>query len=169
MEKKHPIGAQVLSKRMMDCTFPHTDEVLETIKGFREVAASVHDSFNGKIKNNPNEALLDARGFNNAISILGSRGSGKTSVIMTLQHILKVGMKNWEAGVVPEHIDESNIMMPIMIPQDCSAKQTLLSWLIIQLLEKGEEILTEMRSIDQGYVDRNVLRRWLKDGETHFK
>lgn len=169
MEKKHPIGAQILSKRMMECTFPHTEDVLKTIDGFREVAASVHDDFNGKIKNNPNEALLDARGFNNAISILGSRGSGKTSVIMTLQHILKVGKENWKAGFVPEHIDESNIMMPILIPQDCSAKQTLLSWLIIQLLEKGEEIEREMQSVEQGCLDRFAFKRWLKQGETHFR
>lgn len=169
MEKKHPIGAQTLSKEMMDCSFPHTDDVLKTIEGFREVAASAHNDFNGKIKNNPNEALLDARGYNNAISILGSRGSGKTSVIMTLQKILKIGKDNWKKSVIPEHNHENNIMMPILIPQDCSAKQTLLSWLIIQLLGKGDEIEKEMQSVDQGYVDRTVFKSWLNKDEKHFE
>lgn len=169
MDKKHPIGAQILTKTMMDCSFHHTDDVLKVIEDFRETAASVRYDFRDKLLKAPDEALMDSRGFNNAVSILGSRGTGKTSVIMTLQHILKVGKENWINEAVPDKPKPNNIMLPILIPQDYSPKQTLLSWLIIQLIQKAEQIERELASEGKASLKRKVFEQWIEDKGEHYK
>lgn len=137
--KTDPIGIRVLTQNMMNCSFSHTDEVLAAIKKIRTTASVVQHEFCNTLKEFPDEGVMEARGYNNAISILGSRGAGKTSVIMTLQHILRYGIDAWKENRIGD-INEENILMPILVPQDFSHEQSLLSWVIMQLLQKGEEI-----------------------------
>lgn len=137
--KNAPIGIRVLTRNMMNCSFNHTDEVLATIEKIRTTAYTVQDEFRNSLLNFPNQGVMEARGYNNAISILGSRGAGKTSIIMTLQHILRYGKDAWEKNRIGG-TDKENILMPILVPQDFSQGQSLLSWVIMQLLQKGEEI-----------------------------
>lgn len=139
MHETNHIGIRVLTKDMMECSFSHTTAVMATIEKIRKTAYEVHDRFLDTLKKNPDQGMMEARGYNNAISILGSRGAGKTSVIMTLQHILKYGRESWEKQQYGDEHSE-NILMPILVPQDFSAGQSLLSWVIMQLIQKGEEI-----------------------------
>lgn len=156
----HQIGARVLTEQMMLCSFSHTDAVLETIENIRNRAAEVHDEFEKALRESPNEAVMGARGYNNAISILGSRGSGKTSIIMTLQHILQVGKASWIGGSNP--VKTNNIIMPILVPQDFTANQSLLSWVIIQLLEKAEQIEQEIAKNNTFvFGNRGPLGQWM--------
>lgn len=142
--KTDPIGIRVLTKNMMDCTFNHTEEVLRNIEKIRRTAYAAHDDFRITLQKAPDQGIMEAHGYNNAISILGSRGAGKTSIIMTLQHILRYGEESWKKNIIEaapkRDIDKNNILMPILVPQDFSQGQSLLSWVIMQLLQKGEEI-----------------------------
>lgn len=137
--KTDPIGIRVLTKDMMNCSFTHTNEVLSNIEEIRKTAYNVHDQFRSTLQKHSDQGIMAARGYNNAISILGSRGAGKTSIIMTLQHILRYGVKAWENNTTGD-VNKTNIMMPILVPQDFSQGQSLLSWVVMQLLQKGEEI-----------------------------
>lgn len=169
MSVNYPIGARILSPEMMRCSFYHTEAVLETVKEIRTTAAKVNSSFNSALIDSPNEALMEARGYNNAISILGSRGSGKTSIIMTLQHILRVGEDAWKSEAKTRPTFPENIIMPILVPQDFSSGQPLLSWVIIQLLEKAEEIEREISS--EGlflYGNSGPFKRWISDKTSTF-
>lgn len=139
ISKTDPIGIRVLTENMMNCSFNHTKEVLANIEKIRTTAYTVQDEFRNTLQKFPNQGMMEARGYNNAISILGSRGAGKTSIIMTLQHILRYGEKAWLDNRIGDVIEE-NILMPILVPQDFSQGQSLLSWVIMQLLQKGEEI-----------------------------
>lgn len=163
---ENQIGARVLTKQMMECSFVHTDAVLETIDKIRKRAAAVHDEFENSLLESPNEAVMGARGYNNAISILGSRGSGKTSIIMTLQHILQIGKEAWQKRSNP--IKTNNIIMPLLVPQDFTPNQSLLSWVIIQLLEKAEQIEKEIAN-NNTYVfgSRGPFYRWMSASQKY--
>lgn len=166
MSKHSQIGIKVLSSQMMRCSFQHTDAVLETIQNIRDVASKVGQDFKTTLCQEANKAVLEARGYNNAISILGSRGSGKTSIIMTLQHILKVGKKAWEEGRSEEQnrYQYQNIIMPILVPQDFAPEQSLLSWVIVQLLEKAEEIEQEVARDNSFYFNHGgPFKAWLPE------
>lgn len=167
MKKDYKIGAQILSPTMMECSFYHTDAVLKTIESIRETASKTHEAFSNKLREAPNEALLDARGYNNAISILGSRGSGKTSIIMTLQHILQVGESEWRAGKAGDQVRPENIIMPILMPQDFSDGQSLLSWVIIKLQELAKSVLERIKSSGCGYyLVKGITSGWAVGEQT---
>ena len=140
----HTIGVKVLTKELMECNFKHTDAVLQSIENCRSIAAENHDEFNNRLINDPDDAIMTARGYNNAISILGSRGSGKTSIIMTLQYILRYSKTVWENKLEGKKELTENIMMPILVPQDFVRGQDLLSWVIVQLLEKADVVEKEI-------------------------
>lgn len=140
-ETINPIGVRVLSSQMMGCTFKQTEEVLQAINVFRKTASESFHSFNKHLRDDPYDTLIVSKGYNNAISILGSRGSGKTSVILTLQHILRYGKDSWNSTITDlKKTEKQNVFMPILVPQDFVAGQSLLSWVIVQLLEKGKEV-----------------------------
>ncbi len=168
----HPIGVKVLSPEMMKYTFVHTDSVLQTIETFRKTAAENQEIFNKQLRSKPNDALLMAKGYNNAVSILGSRGIGKTSIIMTLQHILRYGKENWETQLKQHSCAEKNhnIIMPIMVPQDFTPNQTLLSWVIVQLLNLAKEVEKDVqRHGDIGRGRHGIFRKWLSEEDVdHF-
>lgn len=164
MKTDYRIGAQILSPDMIRCSFQHTEAVLDTISSIRSTAANVHDGYCRKLREKPNEALMETRGYTNAISILGSRGSGKTSIILTLQHILRVGYEQWEKDwrvETPLDTDEINIMMPVLVPQDFSDKQPLLSWIISQLQHLAESVLKEIENGSNQYWCAQPLRDWV--------
>lgn len=172
MDRDYPIGARILSPTMMRCSFQHTEAVLETIEDMRKVARRAEESFCELLRKHPDRALMEARGYNNAISILGSRGSGKTSIIMTLHHILKSGMHAWESGErTLSHADKDvirpNIIMPILVPQDFSESQSLLSWIVVKLLDKAEEIEQGIAfNSSSFYCAGSPFSRWLPEKTT---
>ena len=168
MKTDYRIGAQILSPKMIECSFLHTDAVLETIESIRATAEAVHVEYCQKLRERPKEALMETRGYTNAVSILGSRGSGKTSIILTLQHILRVGKDKWENSWRTgdsQTLNPENIMMPVLVPQDFSDRQPLLSWIISQLQNLAESALTEMGSKDGLCWGSQPFREWTqKDG-----
>ena len=169
MNTEQLLGARVLSPTMMKCTFQHTDAVLETIELIRKTAGESQDAFGKQLVQSPNEALLTAHSYNNAISILGSRGAGKTSVIMTLQSILRIGKDAWEkgnnaGGESNDSYTKKNIIMPILVPQDFTSGQSLLSWVIMSLCQMGEEIEKEIdRECISFFAPANPLNKWIAD------
>lgn len=150
------IGPQVLSESMMECGFHYKDDISRRIKSIRANAAEARDNLNQVLRSQNQEAVMLARGHNNTISIMGSRGSGKTSVIMTLHRYL--------SGDVPlqtEPVDfgTNNIIMPILVPQDIAPGQTLLSWVVSQLLKKAEQIEEELNGLYGGMPQR-IWQQW---------
>lgn len=161
----HAIGVKILKPEMMRCNFKHTDSVLHTIERFRSIAEKEHDSFCDRLINDPNDALMTARGYNNAISILGSRGSGKTSIIMTLQYILRYGQKAWEENQSQDLSEiRGNILMPILVPQDFVPGQDLLSWVIAQLITQAEKVEREYNGcITIPYGKQGPFAKWIEN------
>lgn len=148
------VGPQILPEDMLDCAFHYRNDVLDTIENFRSNAAIVSEEFAETLRTREQEAVMRSRGFNNTISILGSRGSGKTSIIMTLQKQLSEDGEWAGQDGAPR-----NIMMPILILQDIDPEQKLLSCIISQLLKKAEQIELEVQETIQD-VPNYAWRRW---------
>lgn len=154
------IGPHVLSESMMDCGFHYREDVLKNIEYIRANAAQDSGYFNRMLQEYEQEAVMLARGHNNTISILGSRGSGKTSIILTLHRILHNGNNSTEQ----RHPTSStcNIMMPLLVPQDITPDQSLLSWIVSQLLKKAEEIEAALQSDSYNGLSTSIWREWCR-------
>ena len=150
------LGPYALPKDMATCVFHYWDVISANIGHIRETAAGASPEFSKLLRTNEQEAIAEVRQYNNTISILGSRGSGKTSVIMTLQKDLRDGRSEQEkyAGLPEDY----NIAMPFLVPQDITEDQTLLGWIISQLLKKAEQIDRETSD-----AARDIWQSWEED------
>ncbi|MBR3772757.1 MAG: hypothetical protein IKL07_10870, partial [Clostridium sp.] len=77
--EKFFIGARVLSEEDVKGVLPNYESVFEEIENIREVAKEYRTYDKNKRK-----AVLNRRQINNAITISGQRGTGKTSVLFTI-------------------------------------------------------------------------------------
>lgn len=147
------IGPKVLSPDMATCVFHYWSEIDAAIEMLRGKAAKSHMEFSQTLRDNPSYAVTQARGGENTVSILGSRGSGKTSIIVTLQDRLRNNK-----GAQEEHHGPYNIVMPFLVPQDIEKEQPLLGWVIVQLLKEAEKI--DEKSCDE---EGDLWKAWAKN------
>lgn len=147
------IGAQVLPNNMLECCFHYKNAIQEQIADIRRRAVKSSGEFSRLLRTNPQEAVVMAGKYNNTISILGSRGAGKTSIIMSFRDMYN--QADNQDGIR----SGKNIMMPMLIPQDFAPGQPLLSWVITQLVKKSEEIEEKLQR-EGGIAARYVWSDW---------
>lgn len=123
------IGASSLTDEQLEMTIPNKD-IMKDIDGIRENAKNI-------VTNNTNINDIDRvlRKYNNIISILGGRGTGKTSVLLTIQEKLNSDNYNKE---------KINLLLPLIKP-DCIGNgyknnDTVIGWLIGGFKKIVEEI-----------------------------
>ncbi|MBY6808680.1 hypothetical protein, partial [Clostridium botulinum] len=73
------IGARILHKTDLEALLPTYDNIFEQRDKFRYKAKELNDN------NSDNEKEYQKREYNNIFSILGGRGTGKTSVLLTVK------------------------------------------------------------------------------------
>ena len=91
---KVKIGARVLSQTQLDKLLPNNDYIFKTIDIIRKHA----HQYKQELGNNKNKESIYSRylnreldrNYNNVFSILGDRGSGKTSVLLTIKNKLMI-------------------------------------------------------------------------------
>lgn len=137
MSSFNKIGPHILSRDMLDGVFHYRDAVLKNIESIRNVAREEGTKFQNLLRTDPPQAIMNAKGYSNAVSILGSRGSGKTSIIMTLRKFLED--ENANHRII-------NIMMPLLAPQDFAESDPLLGWVVSHILKLSERIVSELNS-----------------------
>lgn len=112
----HKMGIKILEMQQLENLFPEYENLRERIEEHRKQIESFRkDNYNIDSQYN----LM----YDNIFSILGKRGAGKTSVVLTLKQILK--QEKTKDIVLP-------IIMPEIIPQECS----MIGW-ILSLLEES--------------------------------
>lgn len=121
----HKVGIKLLADEQMENVFPNYEILLEKIKCHRKAIAKLE----GK-------ALADYQYnmmYDNVFAIFGKRGTGKTSVIFSLQQKLKEDVLNSDDVVLP-------IIIPEAIPYDCSVLGWILAIVRDQIIELEKRI-----------------------------
>lgn len=128
------IGARILDDDVITNLLPNWKNIKEEVKEFRKQALGIrNNSENEESNSNDNE-------FYNVISILGKRGSGKTSVLRTIKRQLK---------------HENDIILPLILPDKMSEVSDVLGW-IIKLLEN--EMKKELSSENEDKIQTNCCK-----------
>lgn len=124
-------GAREIEIEALIQDIPGIENIDHTIKQFRDIAYVYHAKFNTKDNFN-NER------FNNNISILGNRGMGKSSVLLSIMREIstnRVFKKDRELG--ENTIDIINRMID---PEDISDNSDILGWVMAALFEQIEKL-----------------------------
>ena len=120
------LGIKILSDTQLQNIFPTCEILLDRIEAHRKGLSQIDSDRLKLIKSDIQYNLM----FDNVYSIMGKRGAGKTSVVFSLKEILK-GQNPGLDLILP-------IIMPEMIPKDCS----MIGW-ILSLLEDHVKKLDE--------------------------
>lgn len=125
---KIKIGARALSDDQLEKLLPNSKEIYYRIEVIR-THASEHRKSKISYKNTYKKYLakeLD-RNSNNVFSILGGRGSGKTSVLLTIKNKLT-------------NIANNDVMLPLVVPENMGDYSDVLGWTICSFEKIIEEI-----------------------------
>ncbi|MCI9081035.1 MAG: hypothetical protein HFI70_01710 [Lachnospiraceae bacterium] len=118
----HKVGIKLLNDEQLYNTFPGFDDLWRKIEEFKGAAIGPMDE----------RRYQDTLMYDNVFSILGERGTGKTSVLYTLKD--KIREKYTRDMVFP-------IIMPEIIPEECD----ILGWILAVISEKLETELEEKK------------------------
>lgn len=126
----YKVGIKLLTDKQLENVFPDYPALLEKIELYREKSKCLPEGYSDHIQYN----LM----FDNVFSIMGKRGTGKTSVAFTLKKKIEEGKYGACDVVLP-------LIIPEVIPNDCS----VLVWILaivktqVKLLEEKLNELTK--------------------------
>lgn len=130
----HKVGIKILSDIQLENILPTYESLLSKIEVCREAAKNEPGELKGHYQYN----FM----YDNVFSILGQRGTGKTSVAFTLQRKIQDIKKDQYGDVV----------MPIIIPEIIPDNCTVLGWLLAivgEEIEKLEEDILEYQNLSR--------------------
>lgn len=132
MEKDmHKVGIRILSKIQLENILPMYENLLWKIEKCREEAKK--ENGNGKRKHYQYNYMYD-----NVFSIMGQRGSGKTSVAFTLQNELDC----------EKYKEKGDIVLPLIIPEVIPENCTVLGWLLAIVKEEMEKLEEDIYKLE---------------------
>lgn len=131
------IGSRVLDLKSLENLLPNYNMIFDQIAGIRRNAELELEN-EKKFENIISEEPEFKKHHNNVFSILGGRGSGKTSVLLTLKYeMLK---KQNDKDRRDQRILNIDSFIPIIVPQDMEENSDSLEWIIGFFKEKVKEI-----------------------------
>jgi len=155
------VGARKLEDEILNKLLPTWNSIEEQINGFRKRA---HKKYEDNI-NKPNANNFDYdRHYDNIISILGARGTGKTSVLLTMKYKREYETNN-------KKIDK-DINLPLIVPEDMSKVSDTLGWIIesfdgeVKRLSEFIVALENCYSNEYNYGKDVVLNKCIHDKES---
>lgn len=144
------IGAGILNKEYMekydDRMYSSYNRIMSQIDEFRCFA---NEYFESNLKKNKKSIVQQVKP-NNTISIIGDRGVGKTSLMLTVLNELQ-----W-LNVKEEIEREENIILPIIDPEKFNAEKNALGWVIFcfeEILEKYNKFNNKYCTDKQKYFE----------------
>lgn len=117
------IGARVLTRKQAERLLSNFPMIDNQLAEFRMQAE------NYSARSRP--ATEFDNQFVNTVSILGGRGSGKTSVLLTLKYNLQ------------QHVQHSDIILPLIVPDQISEPNDTLGWILSFLKEEVRNLEKE--------------------------
>lgn len=130
---EHKVGIKILDENQLRNVMPTYDNLFRKIDACRNVA---YEKLVDKDKDKKHYQYNFM--YDNVFSILGQRGTGKTSVAFTLwKQIEKKYSKNYYDVVLP-------IIIPEVIPDNC----TVIGWILAIVKEEIQKLSEKRRNID---------------------
>lgn len=126
-------GVKILTESQMRMGLPLYDTLLNKIERIRDEATLVDRSMLLR-------QSIENLKYDQIFSILGGRGAGKTSVLMTLRHELEQ--------------KEHNVIFPIIMPELIEDDENIVSWIISAMKENLEQV--EKTIANFGYKNNSV-------------
>nr|WP_325259573.1 hypothetical protein [uncultured Oscillibacter sp.] len=127
------LGARTLQEAEINLSLPTYSKLQEQIDTIRKNAVAYQNA--GTENRDSRNAFLRPQVINN-LSILGHRGSGKSSILKTLYHDL-------------EAEKEKNILLPPIVPENLESHMTLLSSLLGLLNDQVKQLSKKQLSKKQ--------------------
>lgn len=121
----HKVGVKLLDEGQLRNVFPGYDNLLNKIEIHRKKVSGLKLDFRKHYQYN----LM----YDNVFSILGKRGTGKTSVAFTLMNRIKENGHLYHDQVLP-------IIIPEVIPDDCS----MLGWILAVVKDEIQKLEEEL-------------------------
>ncbi len=130
----HKVGVKELSDTQLKNILPDFRNIFTKIEQFRKAAATEEN------RQNPNRRYYqDNLRYDNVFSVLGKRGTGKTSVAFTLRNRIKRDEKHKDYDVV----------LPLIIPESIPENCTVLGWLLAIVKEEMEDLEKNIRDLER--------------------
>lgn len=124
----YKMGFKILNSAQLSNIFPTIENILDKLDIHRK---HITNYMKNVEKNNRQYNLM----FDNIYSILGKRGSGKTSVVFTLSEILKNDAAHKE-----------DLVLPIIIPEIIPERTDIMGWILTILEDQIKEIESKVKS-----------------------
>lgn len=130
----HKVGVKLLSDIQLKNILPNYKNIFAKIDQCREAAKGDPNRQTNLRKYYQHNLMYD-----NVFSVLGKRGTGKTSVAFTLQKKIKRDKKHWEYDVVLP------LIIPEVIPESC----TVLGWILAIVKEQMDELEKSIHKLEK--------------------
>lgn len=144
--EKFFIGARILSEEDVKGVLPNYESVFDEIENIREVAKEYRTYDRNKRK-----AVINRRQINNAITISGQRGTGKTSVLFTILDRLE-----------KQQDDNGDLIFEPIEPVTISEEGDIIGCILSLLNQKMNYLFDEMKKKGKNLPDE-VKNVYFKD------
>ncbi|MDS1002022.1 hypothetical protein P9J83_00685 [Clostridium sporogenes] len=141
-EESLKIGARVLDNTDLEALLPTYGNIFEQIDKFMNKAKELNDKKSDEKKE-----------YNNIFSILGGRGTGKTSVLLTVKKQIENDDYN------KDDVHGYDIILPLIVPDDMGENSDTLGWIITYISKQVEEV--NNRYIE--YLRKREIRKRKED------
>lgn len=147
-------GARYVSSKFIIKILPGIENIKTNIDQFKKAAFKYNKMTIIEKQPQCNSYFLVTEKFNNTISILGQRGTGKTSAMMTLLEEIK---NNTYFESKSKTKNQYDIINKILNPEEMGEGSDILGWIITTLENYVELYLKEDKNINNKIIDIECL------------
>ncbi len=150
------IGARILTEKQAAVLLPNYLKMNNQINQFREEAKKFNKILEN-IKGVDYQQYEMYSNFDNVVSILGERGSGKTSVFLTLKDTHRLKYEN------------EDIILPLIVPDNMGEASDALGWIISYLEIAVLKLHPKLKVKERQNVAYNGFNRCVEDEDSELK
>lgn len=121
----YKIGIKKLTDKQLRVGLPTYEMLMDKVEHIREVASTIERK---KLDDN----ILEALKYDQILSIIGGRGAGKTSILLTLYE--------------KYNDNEENIVLPIIMPELIDSDENIISWLLSAMKQSLEKVENKLKA-----------------------
>ncbi|PGR96579.1 hypothetical protein COC61_11415 [Priestia megaterium] len=150
------IGARILTEKQATVLLSNYSKINNQVNQFREEAKKFNKALEN-IRRKDYQLYEMYSNFDNVVSILGERGSGKTSVFLTLKDVHSLKYKN------------EDIILPLIVPDNMGETSDTLGWIISYLEKDVIQLHPELKAKERRDFAYSGFNKCLEDEDSELK